>query len=137
MEVWKTVRDLRVAAAMAIMDIPVKVTSTVIAATGERRMMYHIGTASVCRKFVSPRIYAAWKSGKLERTEPAHPFLTAMRGLENRRVLLDFLKKPSATFAPFRVGSYPVWQLVARAGCGLPGLPASGEVFATSDLKTA
>lgn len=130
---WKKTLDLRVAAAMAILDIPVRVNSTVETRTGSRRTTYRIGLKSVCGTYATARILADWKSGALEKTDPAHPFLTAMRAQESRRAVMACMKDPADTFAPARVGDTPVWQLVPRRGCGLPGL--SGAVFKTMDLK--
>lgn len=132
-EMWKKTLDLRVAAAIAILDIPVRVTGTVDTRTGRRRGTYHMGLKSVDGEYVTAKVLADWKSGRLESATPDHPFLTGMRAQESRSAVLAFLKDPAATFLPVRVGKTSVWQLVTTRGAGLPGL--SGDVFKTRDLK--
>lgn len=136
MEQWKLTRDTRVAAAFGTLGVPIRLSTTIIEATGQKRTTYHLGMGSVDGQYQTAQIINQWSSGKLETTDPTHPFLTCMRALENRRVLLEILHRPGTTARLIQIGTTGIFQYVIP-GDALPGVGNHTELFKTFDLKMA
>lgn len=136
MEQWKLTRDTRVAAAFGTLGVPIRIATTIIEATGQRRTTYHLALCSVDRVYSTPLIDRDWKKGTLEQKDPTHPFLTCLRALENRRQLLELIHKPATTLRLVQVGTTGIWQYT-RPGDALPGVAGHKELFRTSDVKMA
>jgi hypothetical protein len=136
MEQWKQTRDTRVAAAFGTLGMPIRLTTTIIEATGQQRTTFHIGLSSLDGTFKTSPISRDWNSGKLETAQPTHPFLTCLRALENRRSLLELLHKPTTTLRLVQIGTSGIWQYTTP-GDELPGIYGHREVFRTYDVKLA
>lgn len=142
---WTTTEDTRVAAGMATLGVPVRVANNLMVAQRaeararelrrEEVTRFTLGLVSAEDATVKTKaILAAWRAGKMG---PNDPWLTMMRGLENRVRLLDLAHQ--GVFCELREvpGSGPrVWGYV-RGERGLPGKEAGRAYFKTGDLKLA
>lgn len=136
MEQWKLTYDTRVAAAFGTLGVPIRISTTIIEATGQKRTTYHLGLTSADGLYKTGAIHQGWKSGKLEHATPDHPFLTCLRALENRRCLLELLHKPGATMRLVPIAATGIWQYTVP-GDELPGIRGHMELFRTYDIKMA
>ncbi len=131
MEQWTTTTDTRIAAAFGTLGMVIRPKKVLHEKTGTRVVRYHIGLASVDKVYQTKPIQHAAKEGTLP---AAHPFLTILRAMENRRRLLDLANR--GTFCALRpVPGAPGIHQYEPADHGLPGLPPAGIVFRTGDLK--
>lgn len=131
MEQWTTTTDTRIAAAFGTLGMVIRPKKVLHEKTGQRVVRYHIGIESVDRAYQTKPVQHAAQAGTLA---PAHPFLTILRAMENRRHLLDLANQ--GTFCALRpVPGAPGIHQYERADHGLPGLPATGILFRTGDLK--
>ena len=131
MEQWTTTTDTRIAAAFGTLGMVIRPKKTLHERSGTRLVRYHIGLESVDKVYQTKPIQHAALAGTLAQD---HPFLTILRAIENRRHLLELANR--GTFCALRpvAGAPGTFQYVPADG-GLPGLPATGVLFRTGDLK--
>lgn len=132
-ETWTSTLDTASAATFGTLGVPIRLETTLVEQTGQRTTRFHLAMASLDRRYDTRRIRAAFKSGRLETTDPGHPFLTGMRSLQNRRALLETLKKGDP-YQLVRVPGTELWQYLP-GGPGLPGTHGHLEVLETPDLR--
>jgi hypothetical protein len=137
METWKTTKDTRMAAALAALGIPVKVHVTVDTRTGKRMVTFAVGMRSADGKFAAGPLCARFKSGRLEKEEAGHRFLTGLRACHSREAMCAFVKDAAQGVAWQRVRGTAVWQIVPAHGNPLPGIGSVRRIFKTGDLKMA
>lgn len=91
---WSGTTDTRLAAAFQVLGMPLKLEVIVDERNRWRDVRYHIGMSSTLYPGLSTTtIRHDLKTGQLERTQPAHPFLDSMRANRNWDRLLDAMKK--------------------------------------------
>ncbi len=133
MEQWTSTLDTRCAAACGTLGIPSRIETTFAELTGVRTTRFHLGLQCVEGIYKTKRLLADYKSGALEKADPAHPFLTIQRAFLCRNSVLDLQNK--GIFCRLaRVPGTSLWQYVPAAE-GLPGLAGHAEVLQTTDLK--
>lgn len=131
MEQWTTTTDTRIAAAFGTLGMVIRPKKVLHEQSGTRVVRYHIGLESVDKAYQTKPLQHAAKDGTLP---PAHPFLTILRAMENRRRLLDLANR--GIFCALRpVAGAPGIHQYEPADHGLPGLPSTGVIFRTGDLK--
>ena len=112
-------RDTRLAAALGSLGIPIEIRKSLDSTTGKVIYFYYLSLRSVCGRHDTRRIKHQIRSGKLEKIDPAHEALTALRAMHNRERRLDLLNK--GTFMQLvRVPGTQLWQSVP-GDTGLPG----------------
>ena len=132
-EQWIQTLDTRIATAMGTLGVPVRLKATLIERTGERVTRFFMALTSLDRTYKTREILSLWKRGIMEDQERDHPFLTIMRGIENRRAILAFQKARKFVHLA-RVPGTEVWQYIA-GGVGLPGIKGHLELLETADIK--
>jgi hypothetical protein len=133
LEQWTTTTDTRMAAAFGTIGVPVRLRTTIIERTATRSTRFYIALQSVDGDYKTGAIRSAFESGKLSKTDPAHPFLTILRAFENRRLFLDFQNKGRCCTL-VQVPGTEIWQYVPSS-TGLPGLDGHKEIIKTEDIK--
>jgi hypothetical protein len=132
-EQYTLTRDTRLAAALGTLGVPIEIRKNRDAQSGKVLYMYHLGLRSLCRRHDARQLKTRIGNGRLERENPTHEVLTALRAMINRERLLDFQNK--GVF--MRLDSVPgtsLWQYVP-GDTGLPGRAGSKELIETSDIK--
>ncbi len=133
MEQWTSTLDTREAAAIGTLGIPTRIETTIVERTGQRISRIFMAVCCIERKFLTGNILNSFRGGKLQRSEPLHPFITIQRAFENRLHILD-LQNKGIPCSLVRVPATELWQYVP-GGSGLPGISGAGEVIKTTDLK--
>jgi len=127
-------RDTRVAAAMANLRIPVTIKAIHDEPSGREEITFFFQPHSPDGKFVSRTLAGLWRSGKLEASTPAHPFLTGIRSQVNRERILDMsVKGHRFLLTPAAAGA--VWTYQPDSAGTLPGVAEGQAVIRTGDLK--
>jgi hypothetical protein len=127
-------RDTRVAAALANLQVPVDLKAVYDERTGREEATFFFEPHSPDGKFLADPILGGFRSGKLERTDPAHPFLTGLRAQVNRERQLDLANKGiRCRLVPVAQGA--VWHYVPDPAAALPGCTEGEKVLRTGDLK--
>lgn len=133
MEQWTSTLDTREAAACGTLGIPTRLETTYVETTGKRTTRIHIALCSLDRVYQTKPILAGYKSGTLEKKDPAHPFLTIQRAFLNWNAILD-LQNQGKFLRLAQVPGTCLWQYIPAA-TGLPGTAGRGEILKTSDIK--
>jgi hypothetical protein len=133
MEQWIITKDTRVAAAFGTLGVPVRLKTTLIEQTGETVTRFFLGLVNIAGTVRTGALKRQWEAGELEKTTPAHPFLTVLRAMENRVKLLDFLHQ-NVRCHLVETAAQGIWQYVP-GGDGLPGVAGRPELFTTMDVK--
>ena len=120
-QAWTSTLDTATAATFGTLGVPIRLETTLVEQTGRRTTRFHLALTSLDRAYDTRQIRAHFRSGKLEDRTPAHPFLTGMRSLQNRRALHDTLKT-GARYQLVRVPGTELWQYVP-GGWSVPLLP--------------
>ena len=133
MEQWILTSDTRLAAAFGTMGVPIRLKATLIEKTGERITRFCLALQNIEGTFITGALKKQWEKGTLEKTTPAHPFLTILRGMENRRVFLDFINK-GIPCRLVQTSAPGIYQYIP-GGDGLPGIAGHADLFTTMDIK--
>lgn len=130
---WTNTRDLRVAAALGSLGVVIKIDTSADARSGNQRTLFILGLRSLDGRHDTKLLVRRAKVGALQSQEPTHEFLTGLRAMQNREMILDLQKKGSFLELQ-QVPGTEIWQYVP--GCqGLPGLAGQKAVVETCDLK--
>jgi len=132
-EAWISTLDTATAATFGTLGVPIRLQTTLIEQTGQRTTRFHMALSSLDRKYDTRKIRSEFKRGRLEATDPGHPFITGMRALQCRSSILALQK----TGSPIRLVQVPgteLWQYVPSSN-GLPGTTGHLEIIETTDIK--
>jgi hypothetical protein len=136
MEQWTSTEDTRVAAAMGNLGVVIRLHRTLREKTGVTDTRFHLSLINTDGDVQTKRVLALWRKGRLEKDEPAHPFLTGMRAQVNRELLLDCANK-GTRIRLVKVPGTEIWQYVRGGDLGLPGVAGITDLIETGDLKIA
>ncbi len=128
-------RDTRLAAALGTLGVPIEIRKTLDARSGRMFYQFQLGLRSECGRYLAARLKHQIRSGRLERMQPDHEALTALRGMRNRELILDLQNKGRFIWLA-EVPKTNLWQYVP-GDSGLPGARGQKEVIETKDLKMA
>jgi len=128
-------RDVRVAAALGVLDVPIKIRKTHEVRHGRKVVEFLCGVRSVDGRLDVQRLMGAWRKGALD---PGHDFLTIMRGFRCRAAILDCQKK-GRRIRLAKVEGCDSWEY-RDSDVGLPGAASErgqAGVLKMGDLKMA
>ena len=134
MEKWITTTDTRLAAAFGTLGVPIKLRSTLIERTGKRVTRFYLGRTSADGLVTTGILRRDYLAGKIEKSDPAHPFLTIMRTYQNRDALLD-LQNQGRFCRLVPVPDAPGIHQYIPSCEGLPGVTGHPMLIETGDLK--
>lgn len=133
MEQCTLTRDTRLAAALGTLGVPIQIRKTIDDRSGKVLHIYHLSLRSVCGRHDARLLKSRISNGRLERENPSHEALTALRAMMNRERRLDFQNK--GVF--MRLAPVPrthLWQYLP-GDTGLPGKAGTKELIETGDSK--
>lgn len=133
MEIWTATRNLRLAAGLGTLGVPLRIERMVDERTGKASVVFNLGIRDTFGTIETKPLKDRYEKGDLEREDPAHRLLDALAGMYNREMILDATEKGRfIRLAKVRGADRAVY---VDADSGFPGITGHAAVMRTGDLK--